>query len=299
MVAHSRIRRGLRLTPHQELHERLMWEVIAQSRALDLVLKGGTALAFCRGLNRHSTDLDFDTDRPVDLRDHIDSASRAMGVNLEPSWRLDRPGRQVFRARYPGPSGSKPRFFKVNVRYKDPLRPEDIEFVDGVRTYKVPALFDQKLAATASRVEARDLFDLAFVMEHFGDGLQDDQIRRADTFTKDLDRLERRYKESFEEDEVLKSVSDAAESVLRLRFATTNQRDLRWPLVQEQGIPIPRDVIGRVFVIRSRARLKAGIGADLQDTKPGVDRDFLRSLWDSGRERTSARDMDRDPSISR
>lgn len=299
MVAHSRIRRGLRLTPQQELHERLMWEVIAQSRALDLVLKGGTALAFCRGLNRHSTDLDFDTDRPVDLRDHIDSASRAMGVNLESSWRLDRPGRQVFRARYPGSSGRKARFFKVNVRYKDPLRPEDIEFVDGVRTYKVPALFDQKLAATASRVEARDLFDLAFVMEHYGDSLQDDQIRRADTFTKDLDRLERRYKEPFEEDEVLKSVSDAAESVLRLRFATTNQRDLRWPLVQEQGIPIPRDVIGRVFVIRSRERLKAGIGADLLDTKPGVDRDFLRSLWDSGRERTSARDMDRDPSISR
>jgi len=276
-----------------------MWEVIAQSRALDLVLKGGTALAFCRGLNRHSTDLDFDTDRPVDLRDHIDGASRAMGVNLEPSWRLDRPGRQVFCARYPGSSGRKARFFKVNVRYKDPLRPEDIEFVDGVRTYKVPALFDQKLAASASRVEARDLFDLAFVMEHYGDSLQDDQIRRADTFTKDLDRLERRYKESFEEDEVLKSVSDAAESVLRLRFATTNQRDLRWPLVQEQGISIPRDVIGRVFVIRSRARLKAGIGADLQDTKPGVDRDFLRSLWDSGRERTSARDMDRDRSISR
>ena len=95
-------------------------------------------------------------------------------------------GRQVFRAPYPGPSGSEARIFKVNVRYKDPLRPEDIEFVDGLRTYKVPVLFDQELAATASRVEARDLFDLAFVVEHYGDSLQDDQIRRADTFTKEI-----------------------------------------------------------------------------------------------------------------
>ena len=68
MAANSRVRRGLRLTPHQELHERLMWAVLERVRDLDTVLKGGTALAFTRGLNRPLTDLDFDAERPVEPR---------------------------------------------------------------------------------------------------------------------------------------------------------------------------------------------------------------------------------------
>ncbi len=91
MAADSRVRRGLRLTSHQELHERLMWAVLERVRDLDMVLKGSTALAFTRGLNRHSTDLDFDSERPVELRDRIDSAAQALGVNLGHVERKDRP----------------------------------------------------------------------------------------------------------------------------------------------------------------------------------------------------------------
>ena len=79
MASHGRIRRDVRLTPHQELHERLMRDVVTCVQDLDLVLKGGTALAFTRGLNRHSTDLDFDTNGAVELRDQIDGAARAAG----------------------------------------------------------------------------------------------------------------------------------------------------------------------------------------------------------------------------
>ena len=118
MAANYRLRRGLRLTPHQELHERLMWAVLAQVQDLGLVLKGGTALAFSRGLNRHSTDLDFDTSRPVELRDWIDSTARSMGVDLEPASRQDWHGRQRFLANYPPLPGDTERLFKVHVRYK-------------------------------------------------------------------------------------------------------------------------------------------------------------------------------------
>ncbi len=142
-----------------------MWAVLERVRDLEMVLKGGTALAFTRGLNRHSTDLDFDSERPVELRDRIDSAARALGVNLGQIERKDRPKRQRFRAPYPRLAGDKDRFFKVNVRHADHLRAEDIEVIGGIRSYKVPALFDQKLAATASRIEARDVFDLAFIVQ--------------------------------------------------------------------------------------------------------------------------------------
>ena len=79
MAADSRVRRGLRLTSHQELHERLMWAVLERVRDLDMVLKGGTALASTLGPDRHSTDLDFDAERLDELRDRIDSAAQAMG----------------------------------------------------------------------------------------------------------------------------------------------------------------------------------------------------------------------------
>ena len=75
MAADSRVRRGLRLKQHEEHYGRLMWAVLERVRGLDMVLKGGTAPAFMRGLDRHSMDLDFDTDRPVELADHSDSTA--------------------------------------------------------------------------------------------------------------------------------------------------------------------------------------------------------------------------------
>ena len=299
MAADSRVRRGLRLTPQQELHERLMWAVLERVQDLNVVLKGGTALAFTYGLNRHSTDLDFDSERPVELRDRIASAAQALGVNLGRVERRDRPRRQRFRAPYPRLPGDKDRFFKVNVRHAPPLRAGDIEVIGGVRSYTVPVLFDQKLAATASRIEARDLFDLAFVMEEYGNSLRDDQIRKADSFTEDSDRLERRYKKIFERDEVLKDIATVERTLVRFRYATTGQRDLRWPQVQEQGIPIPREVFNRVYEIRSRLRMASRTGAEQQGPSQGVDQYLLRSLRGVDHERTRANDEDLDWSISR
>ena len=276
-----------------------MREVLARVQDLGLVLKGGTAFAFAWGLNRHSTDLDFDTDRPVELRDRIGGARRALAVKLGPVKREDYPMRQRFLAPYPRRPGRKQRFFKVDVRYKDPPRAEDIEVVDGFRSYTVPVLFDQKLAATASRVEPRDLFDLAFAMERYGGSLRDDQIRRADAFTKDLDRLESRYKKKFEQDEILRGISDVEDTVLRFRYATTEQRDLRWPQVQEQRIPIPTDFLGTVFEVQSRARARSRNRTEPRGAKARFDRDILLSRWDANRKRSRAKDVAHDWSISR
>ena len=106
MAADSRVRRGLRLTPHREPHERLMRDGLARVQDSGLVLKGGTAFAFAWGLNRHSTDLDFDTSRPVKLRDRVDCAARALAVKLGPVDRRDRPMRQrlLARSRTPMPA---------------------------------------------------------------------------------------------------------------------------------------------------------------------------------------------------
>lgn len=155
------------------------------------------------------------------------------------------------------------------------------------------------MAATASRIEPRDLFDLAFILEQYGDSLRDDQIRRAEAFTEDLDRLEGRYKERFERDEVLRDISDVEDTVLRFRYATTDQRDRRWPQVQEQGIPIPREVLNTVYAIQSRLHRASRTGAEPQSPSQGVDHYLLRSVRGVDRERAREKDVDLDWSISR
>ena len=277
-----------------------MRDVVTRVQDLNLILKGGTALAFTRGLNRHSTDLDFDTNGAVELRDQIDGAARAAGVHLGPTEREDWSGHQRFRAPYLNPPRpNEAMFFKVNVRFRHPPRFEDVEVVEGIRTYSVPALFDQKLAATASRVEPRDLFDLAFVMQRYGDSLGDDQIRRADVLTVDLDRLERRYKLAFEGDEVLRGLSSVDEVVLRFRYATTDQMDRRLPQVQEQSVAIPNLVLGRVFTIQNRARLAAQDGTEPHNRARANHHGFVPSLRDSPRNSARERDVDLDWPLSR
>lgn len=299
MATYSRVRRSVRLTPSPALHEQVMKEVVSRVQDLGIVLKDGSVLAFTRGLNRHSTDLDFDTDRAVELRDRIECAAHAAGVGLGPVKRADRPGRQRFSADYPYPFEVEPGLLKVEIHFRQAPNSKDIEVIEGIRTYKVPTLFDQKLAATASRIEPRDLFDLAFVMERFGDRLRSDQIRRAEAFTRDLNRLEQRYKTKFQQDEVLSGISTVDEAVLRFRYATTGQRDLRWPQVQEQRIPVPVGVLGRVFAIQNRVRIRARGGSRPRDQRTGGYQSLLRRSQDPARKRTRGRDVDLDWSVSR
>lgn len=50
----------LQLTEAQHLHQRVMYHIVMALQDTPYVLKGGTALMMTRGLDRHSTDLDFD-----------------------------------------------------------------------------------------------------------------------------------------------------------------------------------------------------------------------------------------------
>ena len=299
MAAYCRVRRGVRLTPSQGLHEQLMKEVVSRVQDLGLVLKGGSALAFTRGLNRHSTDLDFGTDRPVELRDRIKSAARTAGIGLGPVKRADWPRHQRFSAAYPDPVMRDSATLKVDVRYWQAPKSRNVELIDGIRTYKVPVLFDQKLAATGSRIDPRDLFDLAFLMERYGDNLGNDQIRRAEAFTQGLNRLEKRYNASFEEDKILRGISTVDDTVLRFRYATTGQRELRWPRVQEQRTPVPVGVLGRALLIQSRTRIRARGGSQPLDRRTGGYQSLLCRSQGPTRQQASERSADVDWLVSR
>ena len=59
-----------------------MLAVLGELQATPYVFKGGSALAFVYGLDRHSTDLDFDAQGPVAIRDLVETGLHDAGVEL-------------------------------------------------------------------------------------------------------------------------------------------------------------------------------------------------------------------------
>ena len=98
---------------------------------------------------------------------------------------------------------------------------------------------------------------------------------------------------------MLKDVSAVHEVVVRLRHATAAQRDRRWPRVQEQRIPIPTRVFGRVLVIQNRVRLVSASESGQHVREADDYRGYVHSFRGAIPRRARERDVDRDWSISR
>lgn len=299
MAADGRVRRAVRLSPDRTLHERLLREVLERVQDLDLVLKGGSALAFFHGAGRHSTDLDFDGRRKVDLRGRIRMAARATGVALGPVKRTDRRLRQRYLAKYPVPANDEPEGLKVDIHFRHAPKRRDIEVIDGIRIYKVETIFDQKMAAARSRIKPRDLFDIAFVLESYGGKLSDSQIERADTYFADRQRVRERYSAKFEQDEVRKNLTTLDKTLGQLREAINKQRRLRWPQVQYQRIPIPTSVRAQVLVYQSSLRAESLQKSETRSRFKGNPSASPLSAFGTHRKSLQEREGDRDWTVSR
>ena len=203
------------------------------------VLKGGTALALFYSLNRHSEDLDFDDcgDRPS-VKNQVRDGLRDGGASMSDfipdydTWK----GRR-FKAHYINPETGEDRLLKIELSSKSEPNPDDIVVVDGIRTYRIPALFDQKMKAAADRVKARDLSDIGFLVGTHGNQLYSDQVERVDSFSRDYQDLADRYRQAFEDDNLLRSATTADDRALALRIAVIEQLHRRGKAVIEQFVP--------------------------------------------------------------
>ena len=184
--------RGAFLTPEQALREGVMRSVLRHLQDAPCILKGGSALAFTRGLNRHTTDLDFDLEKRANLEPLIRAGVEAAGMGVLETERKPRRKSARYLVDYLVPKADKPVHLKVDTHFLEPRFATAVEEVAGIRSYSVWALFEQKLAATSSRNEASDLFDLAFMVTRLADSLNDGQVLRLQRFIRDPRRLDRR-----------------------------------------------------------------------------------------------------------
>ena len=94
-----------------------------------------------------------------------------------------------------------------------------------------------------SRINFRDLFDLAFVlafvMESHGNTLRSGQIRRADALLAGWKRFASRFSDAFERDEILPDPATLDTTLLGFRRVIAAQLRLRWAQVQVEWVPIP------------------------------------------------------------
>lgn len=203
------------------------------------VLKGGTALALLYGLDRHSVDLDFDGAgaESESIETYVCGGFEDAQVEMI-SFRRDYDTwkGQRYKAHYLNPEDHQDCLLKVELSFRTPPRSGDVHIVAGIRTYSLRALFDQKLRAANNRTKARDLFDLGFLAETYGDEFSTEQILRADDFSRDYERVADWYRLAFHEDRYLKDLTTADDRALVLRIAVVEQLGRRGHSVQEQAV---------------------------------------------------------------
>ncbi len=191
------------LSAADTLHQDAMLRVAVSMANTPYVLKGGTALLFTRGLQRHSTDLDFDAPKAINMEGRVRDAFSDAGLTIDAfNVRKDTEHKQRYMVHYQDQCGIKGRL-KIETKLGVDTSGENVEVVNGVRTYVVGTIIDQKLDALDQRDSVRDLHDvghlLATHIEHFTPA----QLREADRLHGDLDGLAARMRLDHESDPVL------------------------------------------------------------------------------------------------
>ena len=117
------------------IHQEIMREIAQElSASTPMVLKGGTALLLGHGLSRHSTDLDYDSAKPMRLDSRIKKAVERKGGTVR-SFKVTKAGASTTRAMVGAPvplgedghhesngNGKRSRQTKEARHFANPLR---------------------------------------------------------------------------------------------------------------------------------------------------------------------------------
>ena len=189
-------------TPGQQAHVDAMRAVLASVHDTQLVLKGGTALLLCYGLDRFSEDLDFDAPKKFNLESRLGQAVRSLAQSVRLIRTKDTETVQRYRIEYT--VGGIEGRLKVEVSCRDAIDPGDVVERDGIRTYCTARLVEQKIAALEGRTAARDLYDVHFLVKNFRAEFGEESARRLRNAAENLNGIEARFRPAFEEDDLFR-----------------------------------------------------------------------------------------------
>lgn len=206
----------------QNEHIQIMQAVMKEIKSLPLALKGGTALLLCYDLDRFSEDLDLDGIKKVNIQSKLKSVLNRTTLKYE--IRIPKDTETVQRLNVYYETLKSKGKLKIETSYRDGFSDKDTVEINGIKTYKISKLIEQKISALKNRTTARDLYDVNFLIskyaEHFSNEIKNILLEVAG----DITTLESRFRIVFENDDIFaKDVSfddillNLSESITRLK----------------------------------------------------------------------------------
>lgn len=151
---------ALTLAPWQQIHEKIILNFLSylNKQTDQFVLKGGTALRVCYGLDRFSEDIDLDS-----TKQRITEIVRRYCMQNGFTYRIAKDTQSVCRCfiHY----GNVPKDLKIEVSYRRKvIAPENKTKIGHIEVYTLDAIARMKADAYLGRDRLRDLYDLAFII---------------------------------------------------------------------------------------------------------------------------------------
>lgn len=194
--------------PQEATHQAVMREICYSLADTPIVLKGGTALLLCYGLDRPSEDLDFDSSKKMGLERRIDEAlARRFRID-ELKTLKDTDTVQRLRLNYTDLRSGIHGRLKIETSFRQPLPDSDKHVVieKKIRVYDLHQLFIQKTVAFYERTAARDAYDLSFIL---GKTWFRPELKSLERLSKDFENpqrfgeLEKLFRPAFQTDPLL------------------------------------------------------------------------------------------------
>jgi predicted nucleotidyltransferase component of viral defense system len=210
------------LSEREKVHANIMRTIceVIGADSKPLVLKGGTALMLCYGLDRFSEDLDFDLLRELNTHLNLESVCKEglkvlnrQGAGIELAGFSDSKRTETThraRALFKLPGEVVPVSLKLEVSARQLPDQEGVQSVEGITVYCIDEIARMKLRAAQEdpampyRTAARDLHDLAFIASEYEGELADTTLSDLEEFFVDTAALMERYAEAYEADVILK-----------------------------------------------------------------------------------------------
>ena len=153
-------------------HDRAITDFAAwlNAKSDNFILKGGTALYLCYGLDRFSEDIDLDG-REKGLETLVAGFCEACGY----SFRVAKKTETVERCFVHYGNEGKPLKIEASFRRKT-IDPAETQIVNGILVYNIEPLCIMKINAYTNRDKIRDLYDVTFICKRFFDLLSPQTI---------------------------------------------------------------------------------------------------------------------------
>lgn len=150
----------------QQRHKKIMEEFLAAlNKETDrFILKGGTGLLLCYGLDRFSEDIDLDCEQQK-LTGFIDKFCKARGFSYRIAKDTPTVNRFILHC-----SGQPEIRLKIEISYRNKcILPTTHTKIHGIEVYTIDRLCQLKTSAYQGRDKIRDLYDICFIcMYYFG-----------------------------------------------------------------------------------------------------------------------------------